>query len=141
MKTEGKDIIEEANAEFYRAIESSSIERMEQVWAHEDWVRCVHPGWDLISGWNHVRESWIRIFEGGQKMRISPSEVMIGHLGELAWVTCNENITVFAEDSFDSVQAVATNLYMRAGDSWRMVHHHASPVPAIVPDQSSDIIQ
>jgi hypothetical protein len=66
---------------------------------------------------------------------------MIGHLGELAWVTCNENITVFAEDSFDSVQAVATNLYMRAGDSWRMVHHHASPVPAIVPDQSSDIIQ
>jgi hypothetical protein len=61
--------------------------------------------------------------------------------GEVALLTCTENITVFAEDSFDTVQALATNVFILSGGRWLMVHHHASPVPAIVPDQSSDVIQ
>jgi ketosteroid isomerase-like protein len=130
-----------ANSEFYHAIDSMAIERMDEVWAHEAWVACVHPGWDLLEGWERVRESWLRIFEGGQKMRISPSNVQVRVQGEVALLTCTENITVFAEDSFDTVQALATNVFLLSGGRWLMVHHHASPVPAIVPDQSSDVIQ
>jgi ketosteroid isomerase-like protein len=133
--------IEEANAAFYRAIESLDIERMDEVWAHESWVRCVHPGWEMISGWRRVRESWARIFEDGQRMRISPSALTVNTEGDFAWVTCMENITVFEETSFDSVQAVATNLFIRRQGRWLMVHHHASPVPMIVADNSSDTIQ
>ena len=136
-----KESIEEANAEFYRAIEAGSIERMEKVWADSPSVRCVHPGWDLICGWDRVRESWTRIFDAGQKMRISPSEVVIANVkGEFAWVTCTENISVFNDDSFDSVQAVATNIFVFEGGRWLMVHHHASPAPFVVPDQSSDAV-
>src|SRR5262245_15201104 len=113
MTAEAKQGIEEANSEFYRAIEAGSIERMEDVWAHEGWVRCVHPGWDLIKGWDRVRESWLRIFEGGQKMRISASDVSTTISGDFGWASCTENITVFSEDSFESVQAVATNLFFR----------------------------
>jgi ketosteroid isomerase-like protein len=133
--------IEEANGAFYRAIESNDLERMGEVWAHEDWVKCVHPGWEMISGWRRVRESWSRIFEDGQRMRISPSSVSVYRSGDFAWVTCLENITVFEETSFDSVQAVATNLFIYRQGRWLMVHHHASPIPMIVADNSSDIIQ
>jgi uncharacterized protein (TIGR02246 family) len=141
MTTDADTAIEEANIRFYRALESGDLERMEEVWAHEDWVRCVHPGWDLLTGWQRVRESWQMIFEGGQKMRASPSEVWIHTTGDLAVVTCTENITVFNEASFDSAQATATNLFVRRQGSWLMVHHHASPIPTIVPDASSDTIQ
>ena len=133
--------VEEANATFYRAIESNDIELMDEVWAHEAWIKCVHPGWEMISGWRRVRESWSRIFEDEQRMRISPTAVSVQVEGDFAWVTCLENITVFEETSFDSVQAAATNLFIRRDGRWLMVHHHASPIPMIVADNSSDTIQ
>ena len=141
MTSDVKIMIEQANAAFYRALESGVLERMEELWAHDDWVCCVHPGWDLITGWPSVRESWEMIFAGGQRLRTSPSEVAVKVIGEMAWVTCLENITVFGESSFDSARAAATNLFVYRNDRWLMVHHHASPTPMIVPDNSSDAIQ
>ena len=55
MSVEAKILVEQANTAFYRALESGILERMDEVWAHEDWVRCVHPGWDLLIGWHRVR--------------------------------------------------------------------------------------
>jgi len=60
-------------------------------------------------------------------------------IAALEWV--RENIAVFGDDSFDSVQALATNLFIRRESGWFLVHHHASPTTAIVPDQTSDVIQ
>lgn len=138
---EKNDAIKTANAEFYRAIEAAAIERMDKVWLHEESVRCVHPGWDLIAGWTRVRESWERIFASEQKMRISPTEIFVFAADEMAWVNCIENITVFQESSFDTVQAAATNLFIWRQDKWLMIHHHASPIPMILPDSTSDTIQ
>jgi ketosteroid isomerase-like protein len=136
-----KKAIEEMNARFYRAIESGDIEQVDEVCAHEEWVKCVHPGWEIISGWSRVRESWRRIFAGGQKMRISASDVSVHVFGDLAWLTCTENITVFYDSSFDSTQAAATNLFLRREDQWVLVHHHASPIPVILPDSATDTVQ
>ena len=141
MEDDARIEIEQANAAFYRALESNAIERMEELWAHDEWVRCVHPGWDMLGGWPRVRESWEMIFSGGQKMRATPSEVMVHISGDFALVTCTENITVFSETSFDSAQAVATNLFIRRAGRWLMMLHHASPIPMIVADNTSDIIQ
>lgn len=133
--------IEEANAAFYSAVESFDLERMDALWAHEPWVVCVHPGWDVITGWEQVRESWEGIFEGAQRLGIFPSAVAAQVSGDFAWVTCIENITAFYESTFDSALAAATNLFIRRGDLWLMVHHHASPIPMILPDNSTEIIQ
>jgi len=133
--------VEHANVAFYRALESGLLERMDEVWAHDEWVRCVHPGWDLLTGWSKVRESWEMIFESGQKLRATPSDVWIRTDGDFAWVSCTENITVFNESSFDSAVAAATNLFIRRDNRWLLVHHHASPIPIVVPDNASDTIQ
>ncbi len=138
---ETKEAVQAANIEFYKAIEAAMIERMEALWSHSEEVRCVHPGWDLLIGWGRVRESWERIFESDQRMRIHPSAVRVSTVEGFAWVTCIENITVFQDHSFDTVQAAATNLFIRHNDRWLLVHHHASPIPMIVPDTASDIIQ
>lgn len=141
MSEGAEKLVEAANVGFYNALELASLEMMEEVWLHEDWVRCVHPGWDLLVGWRRVRERWERIFQNGQKMKVSPSQVWVHITGEVAYVTCTENITVYNDSSFDSVQAVATNMFVCREGRWLMAHHHASPIPMVVPDVASDTIQ
>lgn len=138
---ESNEAIKSANLAFYKAIEAGVIERMEEVWWHSENARCVHPGWALLVGWSRIRAAWEQIFASAEKMRISPADVYIHRSGEVAWVTCIENITVFEEASFDTVQAVATNLFIEQAGRWLMMHHHASPIPMLLADSESDTIQ
>ena len=141
MNRKAEDPIEQANADFYRALESGSIERMNEIWLHDESARCVHPGWEMITGWARVKKSWERIFESNQKIRVCPTDLRIWTLGKVACVTCKENITIFDDASFDSAQAAATNLFVRRGGLWLMLVHHSSPVPVLVPDPATDTIQ
>ena len=83
---------EEANARFYRAFEALDLAEMDRVWAHGEHVRCVHPGWALLEGWEAVRQSWEAIFKGSGEMRFSLGDVQARVTGDTAWVTCAENI-------------------------------------------------
>jgi hypothetical protein len=141
MKTVIETAVEESNIAFYKALESGSIEKMDGVWLHMDWVSCVHPGWDLVLGWKGVRQTWEKMFDGGQRLRISSDDVNVRVCGNIAWVTCVENITVFEEDTFASMQAVATNIFMSQSDGYKLIHHHASAIPTIVAEPASDTVQ
>ncbi|MEP7198667.1 MAG: nuclear transport factor 2 family protein, partial [Chloroflexota bacterium] len=121
--------IAETNRNFYRAMRTGDMRLMEQVWLHADWVGCVHPGWPLLVGWPNIRHSWTQIFAGGQSLHIMPSQVVMHIEKDLAWVTCVENITAHEENAWQHSVATATNLFQRANDEWRMIHHHASAMP------------
>lgn len=131
------------NERFYLAVEDGDLEAMERIWLHTDWVMCVHPGWELIRGWDGVRESWRRIFENASGMRISPTDLRIHLAGDVAWVSCTENLVIFLENSSAPVTAAttATNLFQRVDGEWWMVHHHASPTPNAGLIAASDAIQ
>ena len=118
--------VEEANARFYRALESLDISQMDQVWSHGDHVRCIHPGWCLLSGWDAVRQSWDAIFRDSSEMRFSISDVDVHVDGDLAWVTCGENILSQARGQIAVTTLLATNMFERRGSDWLMIHHHAS---------------
>ena len=118
----------EANARFYRAFETLDIAEMDRVWSHGDHVKCVHPGWPLLSGWDAVRESWARIFENTEEMRFTLSNVQAMVGGDLAWVTCTENILSETGGRLSVTAILATNLFERDGADWRLVHHHASHI-------------
>src|SRR5215471_15800484 len=133
MKTTFEIEVEAANQEFYKTFDSASLDAMERIW--------LHAGWDVLRGWREIRESWGRIFGGDQKMKVSTDDVSVCRMGELALVTCIENIIVFEGADFDSMQAVATNIFIFREGKWLMAHHHASAIPVIIPDSSSDNIQ
>ena len=126
-----KEMIEEvtrANEGFYRAFESLDIKRMDEVWAKEDYVTCIHQGWSLRSGWPSVRDSWVVIFNNTFSMKFRLSDVMIQVAGDVAWVLCMENITNNPESEGQESHVLATNLYERQHGRWLMIHHHGSPV-------------
>ncbi len=126
-----KERIEEvtkANEAFYDAFESLDVVKMDRVWAQQDYVTCIHPGWTLRSGWPQVRDSWVLIFNNTFSMEFELSDLQIQVAGDVAWVICVENITSRQGETLQETRVLATNLYERIGDEWKMIHHHGSPV-------------
>jgi len=120
--------IQETNARFYRAVESRDLDAMEALWLHADYVRCVHPGWSLITGWESVRQSWEAIFKDSRELRFTLSDLQIQVEGGLAWVTGAENILSHSQGNIAVTAVLATNVFERLGSRWRMVLHHASHI-------------
>ena len=50
--------VAQANRLFYAAVQAADIEKMSACWLHENWVKCTHPGWEVLCGWNDVKASW-----------------------------------------------------------------------------------
>ncbi len=122
------EAVREANRRFYRAFESLDIEQMRAVWAGDDSVTCVHPGWTLLKGQDAVMGSWARIFENTALMQFTVTDAEVTVAGDWAWVACTENITSVVDGRVTQTKVQATNIYVKRTGRWLTVHHHGSPV-------------
>jgi len=130
-----------ANDAFYQALESGDLSRMDAVWWHEDWVQCLHPGWDLLQGWERVQQSWASIFRSTAHVRVSINRPLARVVGDMAWVSCLEHVTSTFEADFTSIQVETTNIFVRRKGEWRMVHHHTTPVTHRISAEPSHTVQ
>lgn len=122
------EAVTKANQKFYDAFESLEIAEMDEIWAHQEYVTCIHPGWTIRSGWPAVRDSWVLIFNNTFSMRFELTDVMVQVAGDMAWVICAENLITQQSDEPQQAKVLATNLFELIGDEWLMIHHHGSPV-------------
>jgi hypothetical protein len=122
--------IDKSNIRFYKAFESLSLERMEEVWKHSDNVVCVHPGWDLFTGWMSIYESWATIFRETERIQFHITNTKIRALENMAIVICLENITTIVNENKIRMGVVATNIFecqpTQKESGWLMIHHHSS---------------
>jgi uncharacterized protein (TIGR02246 family) len=125
--------VAEANEAFYRALSSADLEGMGGLWFPADWAECVHPGGVVLRGWDAIRESWRLIFENGTSLVVSVTDVRVRMLGDVAWVSCLERVATADTEQIHTSLAQATNLFVRHDGRWRLVVHHASPVPFLTP--------
>jgi len=125
----------EANRRFYLALTNLDLAAMGTVWLEEPWIQCVHPGWPMLHGWDDVMESWKRIFDNTAEQRVTPDDVSLRLLGELAWVACLERITSASSAGRFVSFAQCTNLFVPTSAGWRMVLHHASVLPVEKPPE------
>ncbi len=140
LETDEQEVLA-ANQAFYQAMEALDLAKMEAVWWHEEWINCLHPGWDLISGWEDVLESWTNIFRSTVQMRVKVSRALVHVLGDAAWVSCVESVTSTYESGFETAQVETTNIFVRRQGVWRMAHHHTTPLPGRVPSGTSQSVQ
>lgn len=125
-----EDKAEFANERFYEAFNKRDIEAMKAVWGNDEKTTCVHPGWPPLKGFEPILNSWAGIFENSGNMEIKISDVQVLASEDMAWVSCTEKLFTIAESGVLASEVFATNLFHIEGDSWKMVMHHASPVPA-----------
>jgi len=127
--------VREANRRFYQAAEALSLEEMEALWLQNATCRCVHPGWPMVVGWAAVRESWRQIFENTRELHIALQQVNVSIEGGVAWVSCIEHVSSLGDRRMDHAVVCTSNLFVLSDNEWRIVLHHASPVPE--PDAST----
>lgn len=124
---DGRRAVLAANARFYAAFAAQSLEQMGGVWRRESYVTCIHPGWERILGWDAIMESWERIFAGSFGVTIRVSDEVTQTRGDVAWVTCTEEIETRLYEGVSHGFVEATNVFERHEGDWYLIHHHGSP--------------
>jgi uncharacterized protein (TIGR02246 family) len=120
---------QDAEAAFYDAFEKADLDAMMAVWSDDDDIVCVHPGGARLSGMAQIRESWRQIFTGGRTLRFRLRHRQFLNGMTLAVHSVYEQVSV-AGEARAANPVIATNIYMRTENGWRMVVHHASPAPS-----------
>jgi hypothetical protein len=147
MNKSTEQAIQKVNTRFYNVFESLSLERMEEVWKHSDDVVCVHPGWDLFTGWMAVQESWMTIFQNTERIQFLITNAKIRIFENIiAIVVCLENIQSNVNQNKMIMRVIATNIFERQPivknnnndeEKWLMIHHHGSLVSNYIPPNVS----
>jgi ketosteroid isomerase-like protein len=120
------DEVRRCNLAFYEAFEARDLDAMSDLWEHSDRVTCTHPGWSVLRGWGAVAASWLAMFQGPQQLQFILTDEQVEVVGDLAWVTVDENI--IGDQTGATVSAL--NVFVRHDGGWRLVAHHGSSVMA-----------
>jgi ketosteroid isomerase-like protein len=118
---------QDAENAFYEALERADLEAMMSVWAEDEEIVCVHPGGPRLTGQDQVRESWRQILAGGAGTRVQASLQAVTSGVMFAVHSVLESFVL--EGEAQPAPVIATNVYLRTPAGWRLLVHHASPVP------------
>jgi len=125
---------EDAEAQFYEALRDGDLDRVMAVWADDEDVVCVHPGGARVVGPAAVRAAFEAIFANGT-IAVHPEHVKRVHVMGSAVHSVLERIDIVTVDGPRTGWIVATNVYAKTSQGWRMVAHHASPgAPDEIPE-------
>ena len=117
-----------ANDAFYRAFAQGDFEAMDGLWSRDAPVSCLHPGWSIVVGRRQVMASWRAIL--GNPPPIGCRDAHVLAFDHMTLIVCVE---VIGEATLS-----ASNLYVREGAVWRMVHHQACPSAGQTTDASAE---
>ncbi|HSV52051.1 MAG TPA: nuclear transport factor 2 family protein [Burkholderiaceae bacterium] len=117
---------DDIEAAFYDALQNGDIDKLMACWADEDEIVCVHPGGPRVIGAAAIRAAFDAMFANGS-IRAWPERVR--KVESLASVVHNvlERIEILTEEGPQQAYVIATNVYHKTAQGWRMVAHHASP--------------
>lgn len=116
---------DDTEAAFYDALQHADIERLMACWADEDDIVCVHPGGPRLVGHAAVRAAFEAMFANGS-VQAHPEKVRRLDAGGCSVHSLVERVTMMTDDGMQHAWVVATNVYAKTAQGWRMVAHHAS---------------
>lgn len=118
---------DEVEASFYEALNVGDLEALMACWADEDEIACIHPGGGRLCGAGAIRAAFETLFAHGGAVRVRPEQIR--RVDSLASAVHHvlERVEVLGPDGPGSAYVVATNVYHKTPQGWRMVVHHASP--------------
>ena len=117
---------DDVEAAFYEALQHGDLDRLMACWADEDEIVCVHPGAPRLVGVAAIRAAFESLLAGGT-LRATPERVRrIDTLGA-AVHNVLERVELHTDEGPQRAWVVATNVYLKTAQGWRLVAHHASP--------------
>ena len=117
---------DDIEAQFYEALQRADIDALMAVWSDDDEIVCVHPGGPRIVGPAAIRAAFEQVFGNGA-VDARPEKVRRLQTLDCAVHSVLERIAVMTADGPQSAWVVATNVYVKTAEGWRLAAHHASP--------------
>jgi ketosteroid isomerase-like protein len=117
---------DDVEAAFYDALQNGDIEKLMACWADEDEICCIHPGGPRVVGANAIRATFEAMFANGS-IRAWPEKVRKTVSIASSVHNLLERVEVLTPSGPTQAWVIATNVYHRTAQGWRMVAHHASP--------------
>ena len=129
---------DDVEAAFYDAMQSGDIDRLMACWADEDEIVCIHPGGSRLVGAAAIRASFESIFKNGSILA-RPERARKMQALACAVHSVLERIEVLTPSGLGYAWVIATNVYHRTAQGWRLVAHHASAgTPSEIQEASGD---
>ena len=128
---------DEIEHQFYEALQQGDIDKLMSAWSDDDDISCVHPGGSRVIGAAAIRASFEAIFGNGA-INAHPEKVrrVLSHSSAVHSVL--ERVQVLSSEGPQSAWVIATNVYLKGAQGWRLVAHHASPG---TPQEVQEIIE
>ena len=123
------EMVRAANKAFYKFISGENVAQFDKLWAHEPYVRAIHPVSPQVEkGWETVRAGFMAIFERYDNIHSAMPEPQIRVGDNVAWVTGEEEFRAVRASSGEeiSVTLLGTNVFEKMDGQWLLVHHHVS---------------
>ena len=117
---------DEIEATFYEALQLGNINKLMACWADEDDIVCVHPGGARLLGAGAIRAAFDMMFTNGSIQARAEKVHRVDSLGASVHSVL-ERIEVLTEEGPRHAYVIATNVYQKTPQGWRMTAHHASP--------------
>lgn len=127
----------ETEAAFYQALQEGDIEKLMACWADEDEIICVHPGGPRLVGMRAIRLAFDALFSNGT-VRAWPEGVRKIEMLACSVHNVRERIEIHTPQGPQHAYVIATNVYQKTAQGWRMVAHHASPGAEQEPQEVSE---
>jgi ketosteroid isomerase-like protein len=118
---------EAAESAFYAAFEARSLDAMMAVWAKADSIACIHPLAAPLNGRTAVAAGWRSMFEAAGQFRVQTESVHEMREADQVIRIVREYL-IIGHEAEPRPPILATNVYRKEADGWRMVLHHASPL-------------
>ena len=117
---------DDVEAQFYEALQNADLDKLMAAWSDDDEIACVHPGGPRVTGYAAIRASFEAIFANGA-VALQPQGVR--RLQSLGCAVHHlvEQVRIVDAQGSRSAWVLATNVYVKTAQGWRMVAHHASP--------------
>ena len=117
---------DDIEAAFYEALQSGDIDKLMACWADEDEIVCVHPGGARMVGAAAIRASFDAMF-ASSAIRAFAEKIRKVESMSSAVHSVLQRIEVLTEEGPRHAYVIATNVYHKTVQGWRLVAHHASP--------------
>lgn len=131
-QTSDAEAIRAANTAFYAALSARDLSAVERVWLHEGQVFNIFGASRVpLTGWAAIRRGYEDLFSRFPELNVSMPEPTIRQDGTVALVVGVESLRGRAPSGEAvSLSLPTTNVFVREGGRWLMVHHHSSRPPA-----------
>jgi len=117
---------DDVEAAFYDALQNADLDKLMACWADEDDIVCIHPGGPRVVGATAIRATFEAMFANGS-IRAWPERLRkIESLGSAVHHLI-ERVEVLTPQGPRQAWVIATNVYHKTAQGWRMVAHHCSP--------------